>query len=152
MSVPYCFECEGWHAPSDPHKGMTRKADRERIARRSEARARLLAWLQPGSRVHTRIVHCSRSGMQREVTCSVAVISDGKPEIVGLDYWIAQLCDERIGKHGGIVVGGCGFDAGFQVVYNLGMLLWPNGTDVPHGTRNREPDTSGGYALKHDRW
>jgi hypothetical protein len=31
------------------------------------------------------------------------------------------------------------------------MALWPNGTDTPHGTRNGEPDTNGGYALKH-RW
>lgn len=27
----------------------------------------------------------------------------------------------------------------------------PNGTDKPHGRRNGEPDSSGGYALK-SRW
>ena len=62
------------------------------------------------------------------------------------------MLDMKIGKHGGLVVGGCGFDAGFEVVYNLGSLLWPNGTPEPHGTRNREPDSTGGYALKQDRW
>ena len=72
--VPYCFECEGWHAPEHGHKGMTRKSDRERIENRREARARLLEWLQPGSRVTTRIVHVSRSGMQREVTAACAIV------------------------------------------------------------------------------
>lgn len=146
--VPYCFECESYHAGDQPHK----RDSKGRIARRKEARARLLEWLKPGQRVVTRVVHVSRSGMQREVTCSTAVISDGKPEIVCLDYWICQLLDDRIGKHGGIVVGGCGFDAGFQIVYNLGRMLWPNGTSEPHGRRNGEPDSDGGYALKHDRW
>jgi hypothetical protein len=51
----------------------------------------------------------------------------------------------------GIVVGGCGMDMGFHLVYNLGATLWPKGTEKPHGTRNGEPDTSGGYALK-SRW
>lgn len=150
--LPYCFECESYHASDDAHK-LDAKSVRRATTRR-EARARLLTWLEPGSRVVTRVVHVSRSGMQREVTCSTAVIDPitKRPEIIGLDYWIARLCDDRIGKHGGIVVGGCGFDAGFQIVYNLGMLLWPNGTDTPHGTRNREPDSCGGYALKQDRW
>jgi hypothetical protein len=39
-------------------------------------------------------------------------------------------------------------DMGFDLVYSLGSALWPNGTDTPHGTRNGEPDSDGGYALK----
>lgn len=41
-------------------------------------------------------------------------------------------------------------DMGFHVVYALGSALWPDGTPAPHGTRNGEPDTAGGYALKHE--
>ena len=52
---------------------------------------------------------------------------------------------------GGLVIGGCGMDMGFHVVYNLGRAMWPDGTPDPHGTRNGEPDRDGGYALKH-RW
>lgn len=52
---------------------------------------------------------------------------------------------------GGVRVGGCGMDMGFHIVYTLGHAMWPNGTRKPHGTRNGEPDTAGGYALKH-KW
>jgi hypothetical protein len=48
-------------------------------------------------------------------------------------------------------VNGCGMDMGFSVVCNLGAMLWPMGTDTPHGTRNGAPDSAGGYALKH-KW
>lgn len=147
--IVYCFVCESWHA-GEEHKA-TRKADRERIATRSEARARLLEWLAPGSRVATLVRHVSRSGMQREISLYVATLIDGKPEIMCLDYWASRLLGHTIGKHGGIVVGGCGMDMGFKLVYDLGCMLWPNGTDAPHGRRNGEPDTAGGYALKHDR-
>lgn len=146
----YCFECECWHDASEAHK-VTRKADRERIEARSEARARLLEWLEPGSRVATLVRHVSRSGMQREISLYTATLDNGKPEITCLDYWAIRLLDHKIGKHGGIVVGGCGMDMGFKLVYDLGSMLWPNGTSKPHGRRNGEPDRAGGYALKHDR-
>lgn len=29
-------------------------------------------------------------------------------------------------------------------------MLKPDGAPAPHGTRNGEPDTAGGYALKHE--
>ena len=54
-------------------------------------------------------------------------------------------------KHGGIKIAGCGEDLGFALGYELGMTLWPQGTPKPHGMRNGEPDSNGGYALKH-RW
>lgn len=50
---------------------------------------------------------------------------------------------------GGLKMGGCGMDMGFQAVYSLGRAMWPNGTPKPHGTRNGDPDRDGGYALKH---
>jgi hypothetical protein len=61
---------------------------------------------------------------------------------VGSRTW--YFCD-------GITIGGCGMDMGFELVYQLGYALWPNGTPAPHGTRNGEPDTNGGYALRQ-RW
>ena len=51
-------------------------------------------------------------------------------------------------KHEGLRMQGCGMDMGFEAVYRLGYALWPDGTDKPHGTRNGEPDTDGGHALK----
>lgn len=61
---------------------------------------------------------------------------------------VADLLGDRTGPDGAIIVSGCGFNAAFQVVYNLGATLWPKGTPKPHGTRNGEPDRAGGYALK----
>lgn len=49
----------------------------------------------------------------------------------------------------GIKAGGCGMDMGFNLVYNLGATMWPKGTPKPHGSRNGESDTAGGYALNH---
>lgn len=146
--IKYCFVCESWCGGE--HR-LTKKADRVRIADRSEARARLLAWLAPGSRVATLVRHVSRTGMSREISLYMATLDDGKPEITCLDYWVTRLLDLKIGPHGGIVMGGCGMDMGFKLVYDLGSMMWPNGTDHPHGRRNGEPDTTGGYALKHDR-
>jgi len=40
-------------------------------------------------------------------------------------------------------------DMGFQIVYQLGQRMWPDGTPKPHGRRNGQPDSAGGYALKH---
>ena len=37
----------------------------------------------------------------------------------------------RSDKTGGLRVSGCGMDMGFHVVYNLGYVLWPDGTPEP---------------------
>lgn len=67
-----------------------------------------------------------------------------------------------------LTVGGCGMDIGFEVVYNLGRVLYPNGfvcsgASCPSNDHSNDPkckrDTfagkmymgDGGYALKH-RW
>jgi hypothetical protein len=140
MSVPYCFDCERYHTSDTAHKPHKNASERK------EARARLLELVKPGMRVRTILRHVSRSGMQREISLAV---SSGD-EIIQLDYWASKLLGYRIGKHGGIVMGGCGMDMGFALVYNLGGMLWPNGTTKPHGKRNGEADRAGGYAIKHD--
>lgn len=113
------------------------------IKERDESIAYLLSILKPGDTLTTVHRHTSRSGMQREIS---VVLND-----TCLDYHVSRVIKRRIGKHDGIVMGGCGMDTGFQLVYLLGCYLWPNGTPVPHGRRNGEPDSNGGYALKQ-RW
>lgn len=120
---------------------------RKSVADQNEAIERLHEYLKPGSVVTTVTRHTSRSGMQREI--SMAVCHEGT--IVNLDYWVAHALGYKLGKHDGIVVGGCGMDMGFHLVYNLGRALWRDGTPQPHGKRNGQPDSDGGYALKH-RW
>lgn len=73
-------------------------------------------------------------------------------DICDITYHAACVMGDSIDqKNGGIKIGGCGMDMGFHLVYHLGRVLWPNGTPEPHGTRNGEPDSDGGYALKQ-RW
>jgi hypothetical protein len=136
-----------------------RKSDAEK----TEAIERLLQAVEPGDTVYTIARHVSRSGMQREISLvaidrSVIVLPVesrdgiamiGREALTTIDHWVARALGYRIGKHGGIVVGGCGMDMGFHLVYNLGRTLWPNGTSKPHGRRNGQPDSEGGYALNH---
>lgn len=119
---------------------MTKASERER----EEARQHLLKHLKPGQTVYTVLRHVSRSGMSREIS----VVTKGEQGMLNHDYHAAKLLGWNVGPHGGIKVGGCGMDMGFHLVYQLGYSLWPNGTDEVHGTRNGEPDTNGGYALK----
>ena len=119
------------------------------LAERDEAIARLHEYLKPGSTVRTSVLHVSRSGMQREIECLCVALANGEPEIVNISYLVARAIGARLGKSGGVVMGGAGMDMCFQTVYVLGRAMWPNGTPTPHGTRNREPDSDGGYALRY---
>lgn len=100
---------------------MTKK-DREEQARAVE---HLRAVLPPGSRVYTTITHVARSGMSRRVR--VFAVVNGR--IASLAGYVATACGMR--RHDGawwdIVVGGCGFDAGFSVVSDLARTLYPGG-------------------------
>lgn len=96
-----------------------RQAEKEK----QEAIEQLRKWLKPGDTVYTVLRHVSRSGMQREI--SLYVIKDGEPQ--WLDGWASKALGERIGKREGLVVGGCGMDMGFHLVYNLSRTLWPDG-------------------------
>jgi hypothetical protein len=101
--------------------------------------------LKPGDTVYTLMRSVSRSGMRR--TFDVYMSRDNQMACV--TYSVAKACRYGLDNHGRIVVGGCGFDAGYDIVYSLGRALWPNGTPEPHGTRNGQPDSDGGYALNH---
>lgn len=125
---------------------MSLKSKQEQDKR--DAVTALLEILKPGMRVRTILRHVSKSGMQREISCVVVDPRDG--ELFCIDYLVSRAVGHRIGRHGGIVMGGAGMDTGFQLVYILGRTLWPTGTPKPHGKRNGQPDRDGGYALKHD--
>lgn len=138
----YAFESD--HPEYHPEcRKVTKK---EYIAARKEhARKVLMGYLKPGSKVFTKVNRVARSGMSRSI--SVYVPHDG--EIVNVSAYVADLTDMRRDKNDlAVIAEGCGMDMGFQTVYLLGSYLWPHGTPEPHGTRNGEPDTAGGYALK----
>ncbi len=130
-------------------------------AEQSEAREKLLKWLQPGDTVYTVLEHVSRSGMQREIRVIIAKTDDdGQPYHLHPNYAVAALRGDRVGKRNGIVVDGCGKDMGFSIVYNLSATLFPDGfkcigkkkrcpsNDHSNGDKRRH-HWDGGYALRH---
>lgn len=143
-------------------------------AERDEYIGKLRAMLKPGDTVYTILRSVSRSGMYR--TMDVHIIRDNEP--LRLTYWVAKAIGARYDdKREALGIGGCGMDVGFEVVYNLGRTLWPDGFDcIGKGKEWRDncpsndhsndgmsgtpevlrysPDrhhNDGGYALRH-RW
>lgn len=108
--------------------------------------------VKPGAEVRTILTHVSRSGMSRRIKLVTAYKGEEGPQIMDITRMVAKLCGYKLSQSdGALIVNGCGMDMGFAVVYDLGSAMWPKGTKKPHGTRNGEPDSTGGYALKQ-RW
>lgn len=139
---------------------------------RAEATAELRKILKPKQTVYCILRHCSASGMSRVIDLCVIAPNietvypknadgstdwQGKPRKVRRGHYIrsisflaARAMHRTVDqKRDGIKIGGCGMDMGFSLVYDLGRTVWPKGTPKPHGRRNGEPDSCGGYALKH---
>ena len=127
---------------------MTSKAQNQQII---NAVTTLRDMLKPGDVVHTILRQVSRSGMSRHIS----VIRQDKDGPHDITYLVGRALNYRQNaKDGGLVVGGCGMDMGFEVVYNLGRALFPKGFKVEGRGRNGDTsgwDNDGGYALKH-RW
>lgn len=118
----------------------------------SSAREMLRKFLRPGDTVYTVLRHCSRSGMTRHID----LYKLEKNDRIYLSGYAATVMGDSRSRDGAIVVGGCGMDMGFHLVYNLGRTLFPKGFKLRKGQRGRNGDTSGfdndgGYALNH-RW
>lgn len=116
---------------------------------RAEALARLHDILQPESTVYTKVETVAASGMSRTLSVYAACVDDkGRPYIQRLTVWVARTIGATM-RGDNLVMQGGGMDMGFETVYRLGQAMWPAGTPEPHGYRNGEPDSAGGYALKH---
>ena len=90
---------------------------------RGESLKMLKDWVKPGTQIYTILRHVSRSGMSRQI--SFVMFENNKPIL--LDYHISRLLGYKVGKHDGLIIGGCGMDMGFHVTYTLARVLWPNG-------------------------
>lgn len=102
------------------------------------ARDRLLELLKHGDTVYTVMRHVSSSGMSRRI--DVYTIKDNRPQY--LSGYVATLTGWKLHDKGGIVVGGCGMDMGFHLVYTLSSILF---RDNPVEGR-----THSGYELRHE--
>lgn len=135
-----------------------------KAAEAAKAIVDLCEFIKPGDTIYTTLRTVSRSGMQRVI--DVHIIQDSEPRWIG--YTVAKAEERRFDdRKQGIIVGG-GMDMGFEVVYNLGRILFPEfecvgegdgyatrcpSNDHSNGDRNYKPHkhSDGGYALKQ-RW
>ncbi len=108
-------------------------------------REEMLQSIKPNDTIYTQVLSVSASGMSR--TIKFYIVDNNR--IRDISGYVASLTGNKWAKNGGVTFNGCGMDMAWNGVYLLGLALWPNGTPEPHGTRNGEPDTNGGYALKH---
>lgn len=127
---------------------MTRKE-----AERQEAIVELRAKIQPGATIRTILRHVSRSGMTRHISVVM-------PDCGEISWLVGRALDYRRHNDGGLVVGNCGMDMGFAIVYSLSHALFPDGfdcigegcpaSDHSNGDRDRTPHkhSDGGYALR----
>lgn len=117
----------------------------------AEAVERLRAILVPGVTVYTILRHVSRSGMQRTISLRLARPDGG---FYDLDHNAALAIGARLDRdRGGIKMGGCGMDMGFELVYQLGRVMFPDGFKLAEGQHGRNGDKSGfdndgGYAFR----
>lgn len=97
---------------------------KQKVIERQQVIEKLREMLKPGDIVYTTLKHVSRSGMLRSI--DVHIIRDNEPQ------WIARRVATAIDfsfddRRECIKVQGCGMDMGFEVVYNLGRVLFPDG-------------------------
>jgi hypothetical protein len=92
-----------------------------------EATQRLRQWIKPGDTVHTILRNVSRSGMQREIGVVLLPRKDGALGPIHPNHSVAVVLGERLGKRDGIIIGGCGMDMGFNLVYSLSHALFRGG-------------------------
>ena len=104
----------------------------------------LRAELTPGRTVYTKITHVSRSGMSRSIE---RYLAEGRDNLANITWQVARAANSRLdNNHGGIIMGGCGMDMGFALVYGLGRTLYPDGVPCT-GSRGYDPHT---YETTHD--
>lgn len=104
---------------------MTRQTKAEQHA----AIERLREWIRPGDTLYTTVNHVSRSGMYRTVQIRAILPESSRGEravsVLFLGFNVATALGLRYDrKHEGIGMGGCGYDAAYQVIHDLSMLLF----------------------------
>jgi hypothetical protein len=105
------------------------------------------------TKVYTSIKRVSSTGMSRHISVYVA----RKEQIINITWHVGNITEyKRNNDTGGLVVGGCGMDMGFHLIYSLSRCLYPKGFKLPKSQKyGRNGDTSGfdkdgGYRLKQE--
>lgn len=127
------------------HKGASKLPQAKGAALyRAQVKKELLERVKPAQTVYCSLRNVSASGMRRRI--ELFIVENG--HICNISFAAAIVTHRKLSDKGGIICNGCGMDMGFDLVYSLGSALWPTGTPAPHGKRNGEEDSAGGYALR----
>lgn len=99
--------------------------------------------------IYTVLNKVSSSGMTRHISTFVATTDkDGKPQVLNVTWYASRALDyKRNNEAARVIVGGCGMDMGFHVVYSLSRVLYSydeNGNRI-------ENANDAGYKLNH-KW
>ncbi len=130
-----------------------------------EAREHLRERIQPGDTLYTIIRHVSRSGMMRAIDVYELKHDDHLGRAI--PHWLSSYACKAAGfsfnrKHNAVTMNGAGMDMGFELVYNLGWALFPDGFDCAgercpsndHSNGDTDyaphPHKDGGYALRQE--
>lgn len=120
---------------------------------KNEALEMLSKILKPGDTVYTVLRSVSKSGMSRKIDMFMV---DHEKNLSYLSGYAANACGHSRDARGAIKISGCGMDMGFDLVYSLGRVMFPDGFTIPQGKTGRNGDASGydkdgGYAF-NQRW
>lgn len=127
-------------------------ATKAQKAEQAEAIAQLRTWIQPGDTVYTILDHVSASGMSRAIRVVLPTLTGksiesvppgGKPtdyvprnginvDFIHPNWAIGRALGLRHWKRNGreqdaLLIGGCGMDMGFHLVYELSHVLYGSG-------------------------
>lgn len=118
----------------------------------ASTKEKLLHLLNGERNIYTSVKRVSSTGMSRHICLYFAKDS----RIIDITWYAAKILEyKRNPDTGGLVVGGCGMDMGFHVVYSLSRSLFPNGFKLNEGEYGRNGDKSGydkdgGYCLQQN--
>ena len=106
------------------HTSATRISAAEGKRRdKANAREMLRQMFPPGSTAYTVLRHVSASGMSRRI----AVLMAEGSRVRDVSHLVARALEMRLSDKGGVIVGGCGMDMGFSLIYNLSSALHGGG-------------------------
>ncbi len=96
---------------------------------RTDAIEKLRELIKPGDTVYTILDHVSTSGMSRAIRVVLLSCEDGKAVDLHPNWAIGRALGLRHWRRNGreqdaLVVGGCGMDMGFHLVYELSHTLY----------------------------
>lgn len=112
----------GRHARRDGREMTKKQSERE------QAIAILRETLRPGDKLYTVLRGVSRTGMSRTIDVYRITCENGETVKSWLSPRVARACNLTFNaKAEAIRMDGCGMDMGFEIVYTLGRVLWPQG-------------------------